>query len=61
MLTRVGYFIPGSPAINDTEYLELQIDLVFFSSFTLRSHGVAILVRKNTPFKITVLIRKYII
>lgn len=41
--------------LNDEEHLELQrggFDQVFFSFFTTRSRGVAILIRKNLPIKV---------
>ncbi len=42
--------------LDDTEHLKLQqgpFGQVFFSSFTTRSRGVAVLIRKNLPFIIS--------
>ena len=41
--------------LDDVEHLKLRqggVEQVFFTSFTSRSRGVAILVRKNLPFSI---------
>lgn len=42
--------------LNDTEHLKLQqcgFEHVFFSSFSSKSRGVAILIKKSVPLKIT--------
>lgn len=42
--------------LNDEEHLKLQqcgFDQVYFSSFTTKSRGVAILIRKNLPVKVS--------
>ena len=42
--------------LNDEEHLKLQqcgFDQVYFSSFTTKSRGVAILIRKNLPLKVS--------